>query len=74
MQENISNNKKLAKNTIILYVRMIFILIVNLYISRVILKTLGVTDYGIYNVVGGFVTMFLLISIANIFKGGDNNE
>lgn len=62
MADNSSNNKRLAKNTLVLYVRMMVIMVVNLYISRVILENLGVDDYGIYNVVGGFVTMFSLLS------------
>lgn len=54
--------KRIAKNTLLLYVRMLFGMLVSLYTSRVVLNTLGVEDYGIYNVVGGFVTMFSLIS------------
>ena len=58
MPSNVSNNnKRIAKNTILLYVRMILIMIVTLYTSRVILQSLGVTDFGIYNVVGGVVAM-----------------
>lgn len=57
-----SRNNQIAKNTIVLYIRTIIILIVSLYTSRVVLNTLGVDDYGIYNVVGGFVTMFSLLS------------
>ena len=56
------NNKRIAKNTIVLYVRMIFIMAIHLYTSRKILEALGVEDYGIYNVIGGFVVMFKLIS------------
>lgn len=56
------NNKRIAKNTVALYFRMIFLMAVNLYTSRVILDSLGVDDYGIYNVVGGFVSLFALIS------------
>ena len=56
------NNKRIAKNTLLLYVRMLFSMLVSLYTSRVILNTLGVEDYGIYNVVGGFVAMFSMIS------------
>ena len=52
------NNKRLAKNTIFLYIRMIFLMCISIYASRVILRTLGVSDYGLYNVVGSFVTMF----------------
>lgn len=51
-------NIKIAKNTLILYFRMILILIVSLYTSRLILNILGVQDFGIYNVVGGVVTIF----------------
>lgn len=57
-----SNNKRIAKNTIILYFRMFLMLALNLFTSRIILKTLGVVDYGIYSAVGGIVSMFTLIS------------
>lgn len=57
-----SNNKQIAKNALALYFRMFFTMLVGLYTSRVILQALGVEDYGIYNVVGGFVSMFSLIS------------
>ena len=56
------NNKRIAKNTLLLYVRMLFIMAVSLFTSRVILNTLGVEDYGINNVVGGIVTMFSVLS------------
>ena len=64
MSDNSVNNKRIAKNTLLLYFRMLFLMLVSLYTSRVILNALGVTDYGIYNVVGGFVSMFALISAA----------
>lgn len=51
----VSNKSTVTKNTIILYFRMMFSLLVSLYTSRVILLSLGVTDFGIYNVVGGIV-------------------
>ena len=57
-----TSNKTIAKNTAFLYVRMLLILVVTLYVSRVILDTLGVTDYGIYNVVGGVVTMMTFLN------------
>ncbi len=57
-----ANNKRIAKNTMLLYVRMLFLMGVSLYTSRVILNALGVEDYGIYGVVGGFVMMFSMIS------------
>ena len=62
MPDNSSNNKRIAKNTLLLYVRTLFIMLVTLYTSRVVLNTLGVSDYGIYNVVGGVVAMFGFIN------------
>lgn len=62
MQNNPANSKRIAKNTIMLYIRMLFLMVISLYTSRVILNSLGVEDYGIYNVVGGFVSMFSMIS------------
>ncbi|WP_338336097.1 lipopolysaccharide biosynthesis protein [Marseilla massiliensis] len=56
------NNKRIAKNTLLLYFRMLLTMIVSLYTSRVVLNTLGIEDYGIYNVVGGVVAMFSVIS------------
>lgn len=61
-QQHAENTKRIAKNTLMLYVRMLFSMLVSLYTSRVVLQALGVEDYGIYNVVGGFVAMFSLIS------------
>lgn len=60
--ESASSNRRIAKNAAALYFRMIITMLVGLYTSRVILQALGVEDYGIYNVVGGFVSMFSLIS------------
>lgn len=60
--ENTINNNRIAKNTLLLYVRMLFLMLISLYTSRVILNVLGVEDYGIYNVVGGVVTMFSMLS------------
>lgn len=62
MQEYSHNTRRIAKNTLMLYSRMLFSMIVSLYTSRVVINALGVVDYGIYGVVGGFVTMFALIS------------
>lgn len=56
------NNNKIAKNTFFLYFRMLITMSISLYTSRVVLKTLGEVDFGIYNVVGGFVSMFTIIS------------
>lgn len=62
MSNTQTNNKRIAKNAAALYFRMIITMVVGLYTSRIILQALGVEDYGIYNVVGGFVSMFSLIS------------
>src|SRR5450759_3781385 len=56
------NNKRIAKNTAFLYFRMILTMLVSLYTVRVVLNTLGVVDYGIYNVVGSIVVMFSFLS------------
>ena len=61
-QIQITDNRRVARNTVSLYVRMILILGVTLYTSRIVLDVLGVDDYGIYNVVGGVVTMFAFLS------------
>lgn len=53
---------RIAKNTMLLYIRTLFVLLISLYTSRVILRTLGVEDFGIYNVVGGVVAMFGFIN------------
>ena len=57
-----SKTKRIFKNTLVLYVRMLFLMVITLYTSRVILDALGVEDYGIYNVVGGFVALFAIVS------------
>lgn len=56
------NNRRIVKNTLLLYVRMLLTMTVTLYTSRVILKVLGVEDFGIYNVVGGIISMFAFIN------------
>ena len=61
-QSKAENTKRLAKNTIYLYIRSIFCLILSLYSSRLILQALGVDDYGINNAVAGFATMFTLVT------------
>lgn len=59
---NNQNNRKIAKNTTILYVRQLFALIVSLYTAGIVLRILGVENYGIYNVVGGIVSLFSFIN------------
>ena len=68
MTDTAQNNKRIAKNTLLLYVRMLFMMAVTLYTSRVVLNTLGVQDYGIYNVVGGVVAMFGFINSSTAIK------
>ena len=53
-----ANNKKIAQNSILLYIRMLFNMIITFYTSRVVLETLGVEDFGVYGVVGGIIAMF----------------
>lgn len=62
MSNTTENNKRIAKNTLLLYFRMLFLMAVSLYTSRVVLNALGVEDFGIYNVVGGVVAMFSVLS------------
>jgi len=56
-----ADNKRIAKNTIFLYLRMAFIMGISLYTSRVVLEKLGVADFGLYNVIGGVVVMLSFI-------------
>ncbi|MCD8317938.1 MAG: lipopolysaccharide biosynthesis protein [Paraprevotella sp.] len=62
MTDTSENNKRIAKNTLLLYFRMLLLMAVSLYTSRVVLNALGVEDFGIYNVVGGMVAMFSVLS------------
>ena len=55
LQSEKENSKRIAKNTLLLYARLIITVIVGLFTSRTILATLGVEAYGIYNVVAGYV-------------------
>lgn len=64
MSDNTLVTKRIAKNTLFLYLRMFLIMAINLYTSRVVLKALGVVDYGVYNVVGGVVSMFSFLNTA----------
>ena len=59
---NLSSNKRIAKNSIFLSIRMVVVLCITLYTSRVVLHALGVEDYGVFNVVGGFVSMFAFLN------------
>ena len=59
-----ANNIRIAKNTLLLYFRMLFMMLVSLYTSRVILAALGIEDFGIYNVVAGVVVLFTFLNNA----------
>ena len=82
MIDNISSNKRIAKNSFFLSIRMVIVLLISLYTTRVVLQVLGVVDYGVYNVVCGFVLMFsfLKTSMGNgiqrffNFEYGKNGE
>lgn len=58
------NNKRIAKNTVFLYVRTFLSLLIGLYVSRLFLKEFGITDFGIYNLVGGIVVLFSFVNNA----------
>lgn len=62
MSDNSSNNKRIAKNTMLLYIRMLLMMVIGLFTSRVILNALGISDLGLYSVCGGVVALFSFIS------------
>lgn len=62
MSDNFINNKRLAKNSIFLSIRMVIVLGISLYTTRAVLEMLGVVDYGVYNVVCGFVALFSFLN------------
>lgn len=62
MPDNSTNNKRIAKNTLVLYGRMLITVGISFYTTRIVLANLGIYDYGIYNVIGGFVNMFYIFT------------
>ena len=62
--QNTVSYQRIAKNTVILYLRMLLNMVVTFYTSRIVLDALGVNDYGIYNVVGGVVIIFTFLNTA----------
>lgn len=60
-QDALQNNKRIIKNSLLLYLRMFFTMAIGMFTSRIILQTLGEVDFGLYNVVGGIVGMFMFI-------------
>lgn len=63
---SVVDSKRIAKNTVLLYIRMLLLMAVSLYTSRVVLQVLGVDDYGIYNLVGGFISIFSIVQSAMV--------
>ncbi len=64
MDNSIENNKRIAKNTLLLYLRMLILLFIGFFTSRVLLNALGVANYGINNVITGFLSMFSIITVS----------
>ena len=64
MENSVTSNQRIAKNTLVLYLRMFFMMAVSLYTSRVTLDALGIDDFGLYNVVGGIVIVMSFVSSA----------
>lgn len=62
MFEEAPNNQRIAKNTVFMYIRMLFVMLLSLYTVRIVLSVLGEEDYGIYNVVAGFVSVIAFVS------------
>lgn len=58
-----SDNKRIAKNTMFLYFRMLLSMVVSLYTARVVLNALGASDYGLYNVVGGVISILSVLTV-----------
>ena len=80
--DSMTKSKRIASNTLVLFMRMMAIMVINLYAVRVILKGLGVVDYGIYNAVAGvvltstFLNTTLAVSIQRFYSYsiGENNQ
>jgi len=64
MSDILANNKRIAKNTLLLYIRMFVMMFTSLFTSRIVLQVLGETDYGIYNIIGGVVVLFSFLNSA----------
>ncbi|MGN0201735.1 MAG: lipopolysaccharide biosynthesis protein [Candidatus Cryptobacteroides sp.] len=64
----LESDKRIARNTLFLYIRMAVVLLISLYTTRAVLQVLGIENYGIYNVVCGFVSMFTIFNVAFSFS------
>ena len=60
------NNKRIIQNTLFLYIRMFITMCISFFTTRIVLEKLGVSDYGIYNIVGGFISMFTITPFFSI--------
>lgn len=69
--ERIADNKRAARNALMLAIRMVIVTLVGLYTARIVLKTLGVSDYGVYGVAGGFIGV---IAFLNTSMAGATNR
>ena len=65
-----ANHKRIIRNSAYMYIRMVFIMVVSLYTSRVVLEILGETDFGIYTLVGGIVAIILIAMYLPMFRIG----
>ena len=83
MSQISDNNKKIAKNTIFIYFRIFTTMIIGLYSSRIVLQVLGISDFGIFSVVGGVLAMFTFITASlgtatsrffNVEMGKENGD
>ena len=83
MSQISENNKKIAKNTIFIYFRIFTTMIIGLYSSRIVLQVLGISDFGIFSVVGGVLAMFTFITASlgtatsrffNVEMGKENGD
>ena len=64
MSQTSNNSKRIAKNTLFLYLRMFVMMVISLFTSRVVLAVLGAQDYGIYNIIGGVIVLFSFLNSA----------
>ena len=62
MSTNSGGNRRIVKNTGLLYIRMLFVMCITLFTTRIVLKALGVVDYGVYNVIAGFIALFTVLN------------
>lgn len=74
MESQTRRNKRIAKNSLFLYFRMLLLLLIGLYTSRVTLDVFGVEDYGLYNLVGGIITISVFVSSSILRSSSDGGR